>query len=89
VDLRAVGGPAASAHRDSNTSVDMHVGKVTNGCFGATKAELNDLVDRLAGTSEGTLTERIRLANDKLRKERVLLRYSRDLTPAVSTSPVP
>lgn len=87
IDMKASGGPALlHAHRDDFGQIDFHSGRVTNGCFGASTGEIEKLVNALAGTSSGSLSERVEKANEKLEKQ-VILTFDRDLEKPITILP--
>ena len=87
IDMKASGGPALlDARRDSLGQIDFHSGKVTNGCFGASTASIERVVNALAGTSSGELSERVQKANERLRKQTVMT-LDRDLEQPIRTLP--
>lgn len=87
IDMRASGGPALlHAQRDDFGQIDFHSGRVTNGCFGASTSEIEKVVNALAGTTSGDLSERVEKANEQLEK-RVILTFDRDLEKPITTLP--
>ena len=87
IDLEASGGPALlAARRDSLKSIDFHSGTITYGCFGASTESIKRVINALAGTTKGELSERIATANEKLKK-RVVMTLDRDLDKPILTLP--
>lgn len=83
-----------SIHDRKMSSIELHAqinknGILTpsNGCFGTHRAELEKLVDILAGTDKGDLAGRIKKANALLQTERVRLHFNRNLPEVLSTQP--